>query len=147
MVVGEGGDATRGHPQAQLLATSCILSWGASGIPTLSLLLILIPSSIVISHKTQQNLREIRQYKKANHYYKYCCKSIHILFLHYIYCIPTFVWQKLFKENHRVIKTSTQRKENRICQKQNSLQQSRNFEYFYISKNSDKLGQYRQFVY
>ena len=36
--------------------------------------------------------------------------------MHYIYCIPTFLWQKLIKENHRAIKISTQHKENRICQ-------------------------------
>ena len=49
-------------------------------------------------------------------YNKYCRKPIFILFLHYIYCIPTFLWQKLIKENHRAIKISTQHKENRICQ-------------------------------
>ena len=45
-----------------------------------------------------------------------CVKPILILFLYYIYCIPTFLWQKLIKENHRAIKISTQHKENRICQ-------------------------------
>ena len=54
--------------------------------------------------------------RKINHYYKCCIKPILILFLYYIYCIPTFLWQKLIKENHRAIKISTQYKENRICQ-------------------------------
>ena len=36
--------------------------------------------------------------------------------LYYIYCIPTFLWQKVIKQNHRAIKISTQHKENRICQ-------------------------------
>ena len=53
--------------------------------------------------------------RKINHYYKYCIEPIHF-FLHYIYCIPTFLWQKLIKENHRAIKISTKRKENRIYQ-------------------------------
>ena len=53
--------------------------------------------------------------RKINHYYKCCIKPIHILFFYYIYCIPTFLWQKLIKENHRAIKISTQHKENRIC--------------------------------
>ena len=54
---------------------------------------------------------------------------------------------KLIKENHRIIKTSTQHKENRICQKQNSLEQSGYFEYFYNSKNSEKLGRPGKFIY
>ena len=51
-----------------------------------------------------------------NHYYKYYTKQIHILCLHYINFIPTFLWQKLIKENHRAIKISRQHKENRIFQ-------------------------------
>ena len=39
-----------------------------------------------------------------------------IFFWHYIYCISTFLWQKLIKENHRSIKINAQHKENRICQ-------------------------------
>ena len=51
-----------------------------------------------------------------NYYYKCCIKPTHILFLYYIYCVPTFLWKKLIKQNHRAIKISTQHKENRICQ-------------------------------
>ena len=124
MVVRRKRGCHSGHPQAQLLALFWIIAWDVGAPPSLgsSYSLFLHPSYDNpnlenFNHtKLQQNLREIRQYKKINHYYKYCIKPIHILFLHYIYCIPTFLWKKLIKENHRDIKTSTQRKENRICQ-------------------------------
>ena len=93
------------------------------GIPKLRLF---YPS--FIHHKITQNLKtSITQnstklfvrsvsVRKINHYYKCCIKPIYILFLYYIYCIPTFLWQKLIKENDKAIKISTQHKENRICQ-------------------------------
>ena len=106
MVVRRKRGCHSGHPQAQLLASLWIIAWDAMGIPKLSLFLLLIPSSIYdnpklenFNHtKLEQNLRDICQYKKANHYYKYCIKSIHILFLHYIYCIPTFYGKKSSKK-------------------------------------------------
>ena len=72
-------------------------------------------------HKTQQKAQQIRQYNKANHYSKYCCKPIHILFLHYIYCI-TFPWLNPLIEIGSFIKTSKLCIKNRICLKQDSLQ-------------------------
>ena len=100
------------------------ITLGALGIHKIRLLPVLIPYSIkslpktLKLHNTKLNRKsyEIPQYKKINLYYKCCIKPIHILFLHYIYCTPTFLWQKLIKENHRAIKISTQHKENRICQ-------------------------------
>ena len=84
--------------------------------------------------KLNKNLREIRQYNKANHHSKYCCKPIHILLLHCIYCIPTFLWLIPPDTTHRFIKISEQRIDI-ICKKQNSLQQSGNFVYLCNSKN------------
>ena len=138
MVVRRKGDTTRASP-CLVACFSLDNSLGCHGNPQAQALL--TPCSFIHRNMTQnmktsitQNstkLREIRQYKKANHYHKYCCKPIHILVLHYIYCIPSFLWQKLFKGNHRIIKTSTQHKENRIIQKQNNLQQSEYFVYLH----------------
>ena len=63
-------------------------------------------------------------------------------FLYFIYCIPTFLWQKLIKENHRAIKISTQRKENKICQNRtvcSNLTISNNYVTPKVLKNQDGL--------
>ena len=73
-------------------------------------------------------------------------QPIHILFLNYIYSIPTLQWLIPSDKVHKFIKISTQCKENRICQKQNNLQKSENFVYFYNSNNSKKIGKSRKIV-
>ena len=125
-----------GHPQAQALAT-----------PYSIVHQILTQNMKTSQHKTQQKTREIRQYKKINHHFWYCCELILYLYWCNIYCIPTFPWFIPPDTSHRFIKISKQHIENRICQKQNSLQQYVNFEYFCKSKHSEKLGQQWKFVY
>ena len=98
-------------------------------------------------HKTQQKTRKLRQYKKINHHFWYCCELIINSYWCNIYCIPTSLWFIPSDTTHRFIKISKQHKENKICQKQNSLQQSEYFEYSCNSKHSETLGQPRQFVY
>ena len=94
-----------GHPQAQALLT---------------------PYSFIHRDLTQnlktsitQNstkLREIRQYKKINHHFKYCCELILNSYQHYIYCNPTSPWFIPPDTTHRFIKIREQCIENRICQ-------------------------------
>ena len=100
-----------GHPQAQALATPysfihCDLTQN-------------LKTSI-----TQNSTKpcDIRQYNKPNHYFKYCCKPIHILFLHCIYCIITSLW--LIPPIQSIVssKRAKQCIKNRICLKQDSLQ-------------------------
>ena len=96
-----------GHSQAQALAT---------------------PYSIVHQIFTQnlktsqQKTHKIRQYNKANHHFRYCCELILNLYWCNIYCIPTSSWFISPDTTHRFIKISKQHIENRIYQKQNSLQ-------------------------
>ena len=98
-------------------------------------------------HKTQQKTHKFCQQKKINHHFWYYCELILYLYWCNIYCIPTFPWFIPTDTSHRFIKISKQHAKNRICQKQNSLQQSGYFEYFCNSKNSEKLGPREQFVY
>ena len=125
-----------GHPQAQALTT-----------PYSIVHQIFTQNLKTTQHKTQQKTREIRQYKKKNHHFWYCCELILYLYWCNIYCIPTFPWFIAPDTTHRYIKISKQHKENRICQKQNSLQQSGNLAYFCNSKHSEKLGKQRQLIY
>ncbi len=68
MVVRRKRGCHSGASPSLVACFSLDISWGCGSIPKLRLLLLLIPSSIVISpktwklqsHKTQQNLREIR---------------------------------------------------------------------------------------
>ena len=57
-----------------------------------------------------------RQYKnnKPLLYVLYQTNSYFVLVLYILY--PTFLWQKIIKQNHRAIKISKQHKENRIYQ-------------------------------
>ena len=68
-------------------------------------------------HKTQQKTRKLRQYKKINHHFWYCCELIIYLYWCNIYCIPTYLWFIPSDTTHRFIKISKQHIENRICQK------------------------------
>ena len=111
--------------------------WDALGIPKLELLplfLFLISRPPRSNTSSTQNfnrkLGKICQYNKANHYSKYCCKPIHILFLHCSYCNITFPWLNPLIKMDSFIKTSKLCIKNRICQKQNSLQQSKHSPYF-----------------
>ena len=68
-------------------------------------------------HKTQQKTRKLRQYKKINHHFWYCCELILYLYWCNIYSIPTSLWFIPSDTTHRFIKISKQDIENRICQK------------------------------
>ena len=100
-----------GHPQAQALAT-----------PYSFIHHDLTQNLKTSAHKTQQKLREIHQYNNQITNFKYCCKPIHILLLHNTYCVPTLPWLIPPDTIHIFIKTREQCSENKICQKQNSLQ-------------------------
>ena len=91
--------------------------------------------------------RKLRQYKKINHHFWYCCGLILYLYWCNIYCIPTIPLFIPLDIGHTFIKISKQHAKNRICQKQNNLQKSGYFEYFCNSKNPEKLGSPRKFVY
>ena len=125
-----------GNPQAQALAT-----------PYSIIHRIFTQNLKTSQHKTQQKTRKLRQYKKINHHFWYCNELIINSYLCNIYCIPTYLWFIPSDTTHRFIKIRKQHIENRICQKQNNLQQSRGFEYFRNSKNSEKLGRLGKFVY
>ena len=125
-----------GHPQAQALSTpySIIHRNFTQNLKT-------------SQHKTQQETHKLRQNKKINHHFWYCCELILNSYWCNIHCIPTSLWFIPSDTTHRFIKISKQHIENRICQKQNSLQQSVTLEYFCNSNNPEKLGSPKQFVY
>ena len=137
-----------GHPQAQALG---ILEYYL-GVPWASPSfcschsLFHSPSNPYpkLENFTTQNFnrksRELRQYKKINHHFWYCCELIIYLYLCNIYCIPTFLWFIPPDTSHRCIKISKQHAKNRICQKQNRLQQFVTFKYFCKPKHSTKIG-------
>ena len=125
-----------GHPKAQALAT-----------PYSIVHRIFTQNLKTSQHKTQQKTRKLHQYKKINYHFQYSCELILNLYWCNIYCIPTSLWFIPSDTTHRFIKISKQHIENRICQKQNSLQQSVTLEYFCNSKTPEKLGSPRQFVY
>ena len=118
---------------------------GAMGIPKLRLFY--TPYSIVhriftqnlktSQHKTQQKTRKLRQYKKIKPPLRYCNELILNSYWCNIYCVPTSLWFIPSDTTHRFIKISKQHIENRICQKQNSLQYSVSLEYFCNYKNSE----------
>ena len=70
-----------GHPQAQALVT-----------PYSIIHRDLTQNLKTSAHKTQQKTHEIYQYNKTNHHFRYCCKPIHILLLHYTYVILSSPW-------------------------------------------------------
>ena len=125
-----------GHPQSQALAT-----------PYSMIHRIFTQNLKTSQQKTQQKTRKLRQYKKINHHFWYCCELIINSYWCNIYSIPTYLWFIPSDTTHRFIKLSKQHIENRICQKQNSLQQSVTFESFCNSKNPEKIGSSRKFVY
>ena len=67
-------------------------------------------------------IQEWREYKTINHHFWYCFELIIYLYWCNIYCIPTSPWFIPPDTTHRFIKISKQHIENRMCQKQNSLQ-------------------------
>ena len=73
-------------------------------------------------HKTQQKTRKLRQYKKIKQPLRYCNELIINSYWCKSYCITTSLWFISLNTSHRCIKISKQHNENRICQKQNSLQ-------------------------
>ena len=85
--------------------------------------------------------------RKQNHHISYCNELILYLFWCKTYCIPTSLWFINYFTSHRSIKISKQHTKNRICQKQNSLQQSVTNANFWNSKNPTKIGRTGKFVY
>ena len=113
-----------GHPQAQTLESSLNITFGCLGHPQAQALA--SPYSF-IHHALTQNLktsitqnstklREIHQYNKINHHFKYYCEVILNSYQHYIYCNPTSPWFIPPDTTHRIIKIREQCIENRICQ-------------------------------
>ena len=94
-----------GHHQAYALATPCSI---VHRISTQNLK--------TSQHKTQQKTRKLRQYKKINHHFWYCCELITSSYWCNIYCIPTSLWFIPSDTTHTFIKISKQHIENRICQ-------------------------------
>ena len=125
-----------GHPQAQALST-----------PYSIVHRIFTQNLKTSQHKTQQKTRKLRQYKKIKPPVRYCCELILNSYWCNIYCIPTSLLFIPSYTTHRFIKISKQHNENRICQKQNRLQQSVSNIYFWNPKNPEKLGSPKQFVY
>ena len=119
-----------GHPQAQTLGSSLNITLWCLGHPQAQGLATpysfihqnLMQNLKTLAHKTQQKPREIRQYNKQIINFWYCCELILNSYLCNIYCIPTSLWFTPSDTTHRFIKISKQHIENRICQKQNSLQ-------------------------
>ena len=125
-----------GNPQAQALST-----------PYSIVHRIFTQNLKTSQHKTQQKTRKLRQYKKIKQPLRYCNELILNSYLCNIYCILTSLWFILLNTSHRCIKISNQHTKGRICQKQNSLQQSVTLEYFWNSKNPTKIGSPGTFVY
>ena len=99
ILVEERWDAFQGIPKLRRLSlleyllgvpwespslSSCLSSYPISRPPRFS--------NTSSTQNFNRKLGKIRQYNKANYYSKYCCKPIHILFLHCIYCIITSPW-------------------------------------------------------
>ena len=125
-----------GHPQAQALAT-----------PYSIVHRIFTQNLKTSQHKTQQKTRKLRQYKKIKPPLRYCNELILNSYWCNIYCILTSLWFIPLNTSHRCIKISKQHTKNRICQKQNSLQQSVTNANLWNSKNPTKIGSPGQFVY
>ena len=128
ILVEERWDAFRASPRLDAWDSLKIFTWGDLGIPKLELLPLFIflisrpPRSNTSSTQNfNRKLGKIRYYNKANHYSKYCCKPIHIFFLHYSYCNITFPWLNPLIGIDSFIKTSKLCIKNRICLKQDSL--------------------------
>ena len=119
ILVEERGNAFQGIPKFRRLSLLEYLL----GMPLFLFLISRPPRSNTSSTQNfNRKIGKIRQYNKANHYSKYCCKPIHILFLHCSYCNITFPWLNPLIEIDSFIKTSKLRIKNRICLKQDSLQ-------------------------
>ena len=109
------GDAFWGIPKLRLLVVLNI-TLGCLGNPQAYALV--TPCSIVhriftqnlktSQHKTQQKTRKLRQYKKINHHFWYCCELILNSYWCNIYCIPTSLWFIPSDTTHRFIKISKQ---------------------------------------
>ena len=129
ILVEERWDAFQGIPKLRRLSRLEYLL----GVPWASPILALashpsphIETSSIFDHfihtKLKRKLGKVRQYNKANHYSKYSCKPIHILFLHFSYCNITFPWLNPLIEIDNIIKTSKLCIKSRLCLKQDSLQ-------------------------
>ena len=123
------GMPTGASPSLDAWVSFEIFTWGALGIPKLELLplfilLILIaPRSSNTSSTQNFNKNFVRSVSviKKIATFRYCCKPIDILFLHYRYCNITFPWLNPLIEIDSFIKTSKQCIKNRICLKHDSL--------------------------
>ena len=116
----ERGDAFRGIPKLRLLVYLNI-TLGCLGNPQAQDLS--TPYSIVhriftqnmktSQHKTQQKTRKLRQYKKINHHFWYCCELILNSYWCNIYSIPTSLWfiPSEYSQIHQN-KQTTHRKQN-----------------------------------
>ena len=125
-----------GHPQAQDLAT-----------PYSIVHRIFTQNLKTSQHKTQQKTRKLHQYKKIKPPLRYCNELILNSYWCNIYCIATSLWFIPLNTSHTCIKISKQHTKNRICQKQNNMQQSVTFEYLWNSKNPTKIVSHGKFVY
>src|SRR3989337_1872806 len=64
---------------------------------------------------------KLENFTKQNSTFRYCCKLIPILYLHYIYCILTSPWLIPPDTTHISIKISEQHNENRMSKTDQSV--------------------------
>ena len=148
----ERWDANRGILKLRCLSILEIFTWDTLCIPKLELLPLLIllilvaprSSNTSYTQNITKNLVRFVSTIKQITTFRYYCKLIPISYQHYIYYIPTSPWFIPPDTTHRFIKISEEHIENRICQKQDSLQQSGNFLYFCNIKTSKKLENSKQ---
>ena len=123
----ERGDAFRGIPKLRLLVVLEYylgVPWASQSLgPCHSLFH--SPSNLTQNLKTSitQNFKTlvISVSIIKQHHFKYCCKLIHILFLHFIYCIITSPWLIPPIKSTVSSKLAKQCIKNRICLKHDSL--------------------------
>ena len=130
ILVEERGDAFRGIPKLRRLSLLEYLLGVPWASPSLSSCLSFFSSHQYLldlrtlhPHKTstKNSVRSVSIIKQITILSRYCCKPIHILFLHCSYCNITFPWLNPLIEIDSFIKTSKLCIKNRICLKQNSL--------------------------
>ena len=126
----ERGDAIRGIPKLRLLVVLEYylgVPWASPSLGSYHSLFHspsnLYPKLENFNHtKLNTKLVSSVSIRKQTTTLRYCNELILYLYWCYIYCIPTSLWFIPSDTTHRFIKISKQHIENRICQKQNSLQ-------------------------
>ena len=126
----ERGDAFRGIPKPRLLVVLQYylgVPWASPSLGSCHSLFH-SPSNLYpklenfTTQNSTENLVSSVSERKQNTTSRYCNELIINSYWFNIYCIPTQLWFIPPDTTHRFLKISKQHIENRICQKQNSLQ-------------------------